>query len=190
MDAIDDERTAAARLPDGDVVAVLLRQHARIRELFAEVRNAKGEARQEAFDRLRALLAVHETAEELVLRPVSRRTAGQEEAGARNAEEAEATKMLKRLERLDVSGPEFAQYIGEFEQAVGEHADNEEREEFPTVVAGCTEEQRQGMGQRLLKAEHLAPTHPHPTAAGKRAALALTGPFAAMVDKVRDSLGG
>lgn len=190
MNAIDSERTAAARLADDDIVGLLLRQHARIRELFAQVRSAQGEARKEAFDELRALLAVHETAEELVLRPVAKQTAGEDEANARNAEEAEATETLKRLERMDVDGPEFAQQIAAFERSVGEHADSEEREEFPSIMDECSQEQRQKMGQRLLKAEKLAPTHPHPTAAGKPAALKLTGPFAAMVDKVRDTMSG
>ena len=74
-DAAED-RTKAAQLPEGDVILILLEQHARIRELFADVKSAEGERKQHAFDELRALLAVHETAEEMVLRPVSRDAAG------------------------------------------------------------------------------------------------------------------
>lgn len=189
MGTIESERTAAAQLPDDDVVGVLLRQHARIRELFAEVANSQGDAKKAAFDDLRALLAVHETAEELIVRPVAKDTAGQDEVDARNHEEAEATEVLKQLEKMDVHGPDFAERIARFEHAVSDHADSEEREEFPTLMDQCSQEQRQKMGQRLLRAESLAPTHPHPTAAGKPAALKMTGPFAAMVDKARDAMG-
>ncbi|MFG1808056.1 hemerythrin domain-containing protein [Streptomyces sp. NPDC049040] len=185
----DDERHAAARLPNGDVVAILLRQHARIRELFAEVAAATGQDRQRAFDELRGLLAVHEAAEELILRPVAEKTAGEGEARARNAEEKEANRVLKTLEGMDVSSPGFDEALARFEQAVGDHADHEEREEFPAIVAQCSEEQRHSMGKRLRRAEHLAPTHAHPTAAGSRAALVMTGPFTAMMDRARDAIG-
>jgi hypothetical protein len=183
------ERTAAAQLPEGDVVALLLEQHARIRDLFAEVGRATGQDRQRAFDELRALLAVHEAAEELILRPVAKKTAGADEAEARNAEEKEASEVLKKLEGMDVASPGFQTVLAEFERAVGEHAEHEEREEFPAIVAQCTPDQRRTMGARLRKAEHLAPPHPHPSAAGSPAALALTGPFAAMMDKARDVIG-
>jgi hemerythrin superfamily protein len=184
------ERTEAARLPDGDVVGVLLTQHARIRDLFGTIRDTRGERRKEAFDELRALLAVHEVAEELVLRPTSKKVTGEQQVQARNHEEAEAAEVLKRLESMDVDGPEFDSAIADFERSVGEHADSEEQEEFPAILRECSQEHRRTMGDRLRKAERMAPTHPHPTAAGKPAALALTGPFAAMTDKVRDMLSG
>jgi hypothetical protein len=188
LSAADAERTAAARLPDGDVVGLLLQQHARIRELFAAVSGASGDGRKRAFDELRALLAVHEAAEELIVRPVAKKTAGAEEAEARNAEEKEASKVLKQLEGMDVTSPGFETVLVEFEQAVAEHAEHEEREEFPALLAQCSEEQRHRMGDRLRKAEHLAPPHPHPSATGSPAALKLTGPFAAMMDKARDAM--
>jgi Hemerythrin HHE cation binding domain len=188
MTTSDDERKAAARLPDGDVVAILLEQHARIRELFQQVSGTVGDDRKRAFAELRAMLAVHEAAEEVVVRPVAKKTAGAPEAEARNAEEREAAKVLKQLESMDLGGPEFEEVLAEFEQAVSDHAEHEEREEFPALLEQCTPEQRHAMGTRLRRAEHLAPTHPHPTATGKPAALRLTGPFAAMMDKAKDAL--
>ncbi|TQJ91264.1 hemerythrin domain-containing protein [Streptomyces sp. SLBN-31] len=182
------DRDQAAHLPEGDVVAILLEQHARIKELFATVKGAQGEAKKEAFDELRALLAVHETAEEMILRPVAADTAGKEEADARNEEEAEANKVLAALEKMDVTDAEFDAELAKFEQAVVEHAEHEEQEEFPAVRAGCTEEQLRKMGQRLQTVEKMAPTHPHPTAAGSPKAQWMTGPFASMVDRAKDAL--
>ncbi|MEE4540522.1 hemerythrin domain-containing protein [Streptomyces sp. V4-01] len=189
MSSATTERSEAALLPEGDVVAVLLTQHARIRDLFATVRETHGATRKAAFDELRALLAVHEVGEELVVRPVAKRTAGKEEADARNKEEAEASSVLKRLEHMDVDSEEFAATILEFERAVGDHADHEENQEFPAIVQQCSVEERHTMGERLMKAERMAPSHAHPMAAGKPAALVLTGPFAAMMDKARDAMG-
>src|SRR5438128_625976 len=103
-DAAED-RAKAAQLPEGDVIRVLLEQHARIRDLFAEVKRANGPDKKEAFDSLRALLAVHETAEELVLRPVSAEAAGQQVVDARNREEADANAVLADLEDMDLDDP-------------------------------------------------------------------------------------
>ncbi|HET6634835.1 MAG TPA: hemerythrin domain-containing protein [Streptomyces sp.] len=190
MSEAQAERDQAARLPDGDVVGVLLEQHARIRDLFADVKTAEGEHKQQAFDELRALLAVHETAEEMILRPVAKETAGAEEAEARNHEEAEANKVLAELEKMDVSSVEFDRTLAEFEHAVSAHAEHEEAEEFPAVHAARTEDELVGMGSRLRKAERIAPTHPHPGAAGNPKAQWAVGPFASLVDRTKDTLGG
>ncbi|GHK01163.1 hemerythrin domain-containing protein [Streptomyces sp. NPDC003753] len=184
------ERKEAARLPEGDVVRVLLEQHARIRDLFDDVKSARGEQKKQTFDELRALLAVHETAEELILRPTAKRTAGDAEAEARNHEEEEANKVLAELEKMDVTSAEFDAKLAAFEKAVIDHAEHEEREEFPAVRRGCDEEQLKGLGARLQMVEKVAPTHPHPTAAGSPAAQLLTGPFASMVDRVKDAITG
>ncbi|HEV2635228.1 MAG TPA: hemerythrin domain-containing protein [Actinocrinis sp.] len=187
MSQSEMERAQAAGMPAGSVISVLLEQHAKIRELFVMVRNATGETRQGLFDDLRELLAVHEGGEEMVLRPVSRKDAGTEVADARNAEESEAAHVLAELEKMDVTGAEFLAKLGEFEQAVSDHADHEEREEFPLVQAAHSDDELRAMGEKLLKAEHKAPTHPHPTAAGSPAAQRVTGPFAALLDKARDA---
>ncbi|MFG7946456.1 hemerythrin domain-containing protein [Streptomyces cacaoi] len=182
------ERAEAAKLPQGDVTAVLLTQHARIRDLFTEVRQAQGEHRKKKFNELRALLAVHETAEEMIVRPAARKAAGEEEVRARNAEEDEANHILAELEDMDVGSPVFVTKLMEFEHAVSDHAEHEEREEFPALRRSCSDEHLQSMGRRLLRVEKAAPTHPHPGAAGSTAAQWTVGPFAALVDRVKDTI--
>lgn len=188
MSKADTERRAAAQLPEGDVIAILLEQHARIRDLFADVKSADGEHKQQAFDELRALLAVHETAEEMIIRPVVKDTAGAAEADARNLEEREANRVLSELEKMNVAGPEFDAQFAAFERAVTTHADREEAEEFPAVHGGRSEEQLRRMGTMLRSAEKIAPTHPHPAVAGKPMAQWSVGPFASLVDRTRDAL--
>ena len=138
-------------------------------------------------DELRRLLAVHEIGEAVVLRPVAEKVAGEQEADARNAEEREANKVLAELEKLDVTGPEFAAKFAGFQSAVLTHAEHEEAEEFPVVRASCSPPELQEMGRRLLAAESGASTHDRP-GAGSSAAQKVIGPFTAMVDKVRDAL--
>ena len=72
---------------EGSAITVLHAQHDRIRELLAEVRGAEGEhedeRRRQAFETLRELLAAHETAEEIVLRPVSVQVMNRDATAAR-----------------------------------------------------------------------------------------------------------
>ncbi|MBA2948880.1 hemerythrin domain-containing protein [Streptomyces sp. PSKA28] len=188
VSSAETERAEAARLPEGDVVGVLLNQHARIRDLFSDVKSAEGQHKRQAFDELRALLAVHETAEEMVLRPVAKDAAGQDETEARNREEEAANKVLADLEKMDVSSGDFDTTFARFEQSVIDHAEHEEREEFPFVVRECAEGKRKGMGTMLRAAEKIAPTHPHPGAAGSPMAQWTVGPFASLVDRTKDAL--
>jgi hemerythrin superfamily protein len=186
-DAAED-RAKAEQLPEGDVIRILLEQHAQVRDLFAEVKQASADERKEPFDRLRALLAVHETGEELVLRPKAQDSSWKEVATERNQEESEANEVLKHLEELDPATDAFLAALQDFERSVDEHAEAEETQEFPRVLEALDEDERRTLGGRLQAVEKMAPTHPHPSAAGSTTAVALTGPFAAMIDKVRDAL--
>jgi hemerythrin superfamily protein len=188
MSEAAQDRQRAADLPEGDVIAILLEQHARIRELFQDISSAEGEHKKHAFDELRSLLAVHETAEEMVLRPVSEDAAGGSIADARNAEESEANEVLKDLEKMDVASADFDAKLQAFEKAVSDHADHEESEEFPFILQQCDESKRQTMGKQIKAAEAIAPTHPHPSAAGSTAAQYAAGPFASLVDRTRDAI--
>lgn len=170
------------------VVEILLRQHELIREGFISVKGSTGEDRVARFAELKALLAAHETAEEMVLRPTTTMTAGAAVAEARNAEEREANQLLADLERLDPNTEAFDAAFREFQHKVLAHAENEEREEFPHVVAGRTPEQLEAMGRVLLAVERIAPTHPHPSIAGSPTLQWATGPFFSILDRARDAL--
>jgi hemerythrin superfamily protein len=188
MGDASEDRAKAAQLPDGDVIRVLLEQHAQIKDLFAEVKRANGPDKQEAFDSLRALLAVHETAEEMVLRPVSADAAGQHVVDARNREEADANAVLADLEKMDVNDAEFDLRLEAFRKSVDEHAEAEETEEFEPLMAHCDAEERRSLGAKIKAAEAMAPTHPHPNVDPGSPQQKMVGPFASMVDRVKDAL--
>ncbi|MGI5350555.1 hemerythrin domain-containing protein [Streptomyces sp. CA-250714] len=188
MDEPQQNGEETAQLPSDDVVAVLLSQHARIRELFDAVRNGPADERERSFLELRALLAVHETAEEMIVRPTVKKIGGEQEATTRNEEEKEANKVLAELEKLEFGSERFASMFADFERSVNEHAEREEREEFPPLTRLCTQEELQRMGRRLQAVERAAPTRPHPSTAGSTAAQWTLGPFAALLDRVRDTV--
>lgn len=125
-----------------------------------------------------------------MLRPVSRKTAGDSVAEARNSEEEEANKVLVQLEKLDVDSADFDQLLASFQQDVLRHAESEENEEFPQILAECDEDKRASMGNQIKRAESIAPTHPHPSTAGSTAAQWIVGPFASLMDRTKDALQG
>lgn len=179
------ERTDLAH---DDVVTMLLAQHDRVADLLGVVEAAHGTARRHAFDELRAFLAVHETAEEMVLRPVTELSGGREVAAARNAEEKESNVVLAELQHLDLDSVDFERRLAAFRAMVLAHAAAEELEELPVVLAHCDEKERRRLGVRLRAAESIAPTRPHPAVAGSPVAQWAVGPVASLVDRTRDAI--
>jgi hemerythrin superfamily protein len=173
-------------MPKTDAVELLIHKHEEIRRLLQEVENKKGDKRAEAFQRLRRLLAVHETAEEEVVHPVARRSLenGAKVINARLEEENEGKKMLRALEEMGPSAQGFDALFAEFRKAVLEHAEHEEREEFAELRTQSAEELKV-MSVAIKAAEATAPTHPHPGVETATKNL-LLGPFAAVADRTRD----
>jgi hypothetical protein len=169
-----------------DVPAVLIEQHARIRELLTGVRAGEGEERERAFGELRALLAAHETAEEMVVRPVSVQIMDRDAVAARNHEERHIVRLLAALERLDARGAAFAELFPAFDHALCAHLNQEEAEEFPLLASRLGEPDRTGMARWIRRAVALGPTHAHPGAVGLPMAQRVVTPFTALLDHARD----
>jgi hemerythrin superfamily protein len=173
-------------MPQTDAVGLLLHQHEEIRRLCRKVESNTGARRAEAFDRLRRLLAVHETAEEEIVHPLVRHGVrrGEKIVEARLEEERRGKRMLRELERMGTSDPSFTPMFARFRTAVLEHAEREEHEEFPALRERGEAELR-GLAAAIKAAEAMAPTHPHPGVESPLRNL-LIGTFAAVIDRVRD----
>ncbi|MCW2887469.1 MAG: hypothetical protein QOE54_5580 [Streptosporangiaceae bacterium] len=171
------------------VVDLLLRQHQEINRLLTKVEKSTGKPRAEAFDRLRHLLAVHETAEEEIVHPYARRTInnGTRVTESILKEENQAKHTLAELEKLGTDSVEFTPVFMRFQKAVLAHAEHEEKQEFPELAAKSSPEQLKGMVAAVKAAEAIAPTHPHPGVESPTKNLAL-GPMAAVVDRTRDAI--
>jgi hemerythrin superfamily protein len=178
--------TRPETVPETDAIELLIHQHEQIRGLLDEVGRTKGEKRVEAFERLRRLFAVHETAEEQIVHPMARRSLknGRKVVNARLAEENEAKKMLRALEVMGPSAQAFDVLFAEFHKAVVEHDDHEEREEFPELRRHSSRERRV-MSTAIRAVEATAPTHPHPGMETATKTM-LVGPFASIADRTRD----
>lgn len=173
-----------------EVVKFLKAQHDLINDMFDDVLHASDhKARETAFHDLRQLLAVHETAEEMIIHPRVRReiVAGDEIADARLREEHDAKKLLSSLEKLDIASQEFIDALTKLRQAVVEHAEREENEEFTTLQRELDADERQRMTKAVQVAEALAPTRPHPGVESAKLNFAV-GPFASLLDRARDAI--
>jgi hemerythrin superfamily protein len=172
----------------GDLVDQLLEQHELVRQAINGVaRTTSAESRQEAFDALRELLARHETAEEMIVRPLTRGIDnGEPIAEARMEEENESKDVLAELEKLDIASVEFARTFETFAKSVLEHALAEEMYEFP-LLRELGADKLEKAEKQFLMAEKTAPTHPHPSARST-AMNFVAGPFAAVADRARDAV--
>lgn len=175
-----------------DVVDLLIEQHRQIKTKFQEFGNAPttGNERRERFEELVRLLAVHESAEELVVHPAAR-DVGEDiniVVQRRLVEEKDAKQMLAELYDLGVDSPQFGTKFASLAGAVVTHAEREEDEEFPALRRSVPEERRQRMARMLLAAQKLAPTRPHPHSGESPGSNLLAGPPLAVFDRVRDRL--
>lgn len=174
---------------DDDVVALLMRQHGDIRNLFDEVEAAEGEERRDAFRRLVRLLAVHETAEEEVVHPFARKgfPGGEQVVKDRLAEEKAAKETLAALDEMDTDDPRFMPKLMKLRKEVQEHARAEERYEFIHIRRSTDVTGLATMAKAIKAAEAMAPTRPHPGVESGAKNVAL-GPVAALMDRTADTV--
>ncbi|MGE0221585.1 hemerythrin domain-containing protein [Mycolicibacterium sp.] len=175
-----------------DVVDYLKSQHETIKALFVQTLDASDAAtRDQSFTRLRTMLAVHETAEEMVVHPRVRRKVdgGAEIVDARLAEEHDAKTLLRDIEGLPRDSAEFTKALIHLQDAVIKHAQNEEELEFTALEATLDQAELAKLADAVAIAERIAPTRPHPGVESAAANFAV-GPFASVLDRARDALGG
>lgn len=172
-----------------DVVTLLTQQHGEIRNLFDAVEKTRGDERRDAFRSLVRLLAVHETAEEEIVHPYARRATegGEGVVADRLEEERTAKETLSRLETMDVEDAAFLPTLLALREDVMEHARAEERYEFAQLRRLGDAKKLAAMAKAVKAAEAAAPTHPRPGVESGAANVGV-GPFAAIMDRVRDAI--
>jgi hemerythrin superfamily protein len=175
--------------PD-EVIAFLKAQHNLIEDMFDEVLHASDpEAREKPFIELRQLLAVHETAEEMVVHPRVRHEVevGDAVVDALLREEHDAKEQLSSIESMDITSQQFIDELTKLRDAVLAHAESEERDEFPKLQRELDAGDLKRMATAVRAAEAIAPTRPHPGVETAKLNFAV-GPFASMLDRARDAI--
>jgi hemerythrin superfamily protein len=137
------------------VIDEIQKDHREIEALLDRVASGAGEDRRAAFDDLARHLAMHEAAEQAVVRPEMERV-DPEEAEHREAEESTADEMIERLRAMDVDTPEFDALFTRFRGAVLDHATHEETEEHPELEANVSPQRLVEMAEQFTQAEEQA----------------------------------
>jgi hypothetical protein len=158
--------------------------------MFGEMENAQGDRKSELFEDLVRLLAIHETAEEEVVHPVSSRVidGGQQIVEQRLHEEEQAKHMLAELYDLGTDKPEFDIRFQALKQSVLQHAEREEMDEFSRLREKVDADKLKRMAGAVRAAERTAPTRPHPRTPESAAGNILVGPPLAVFDRMRDAM--
>lgn len=168
-------------------VDILVQQHREMMNLFERLTSRYEPDREPLFWELVRLMAVHESAEELVVHPAARRTpVGSPMVDSRLREESEAKRELATLCAIGVHHPEFHERIQLLAGAVNAHTRAEEAEEFPALLRQNSPAALRRMAGAIRAAEAVAPTRPHPHIGESPFAHAVTGPMLAVFDRTRD----
>jgi Hemerythrin HHE cation binding domain len=142
--------------PD-EVTALLTTQHEHIKGLMTNVRNDRPDEREATFNEFRCFLAAHEAAEEHAMHPVAtQELADSHLARRRIAEEEAAGAMIAELETLDHASDEFSAKFDALTGAVIAHAEAEEHNELPDLLATVTADELVRIHAALARVNALA----------------------------------
>jgi hemerythrin superfamily protein len=177
-----------------NLISVITQDHREVEAVFQELESGEGtpEHRRDLADHVIAELVRHSVAEEEYMYPAAREAleGGDELADHELEEHAEAEKLMKQLDGLDPTDPRFDELLGTLMAEIRHHIEEEESDLLPKLEAACSEEQLRDLGEKVVRAKAMAPTHPHPSAPDKPPANKLLAPGAALVDRMRDALSG
>jgi hypothetical protein len=102
-------------------------------------------------------------------------------------EEHDAKELLSQIEKLDVTSQEFIDELVKLRDAVLDHAEQEENDEFPYLERELDTGDLKRMTTAVRAAQAIAPTRPHPGVESAKLNFAV-GPFASMLDRARDAI--
>ena len=102
-------------------------------------------------------------------------------------EENQAEKLMADMEKMDPEDGEFLTAFRRLREDVLEHADHEERDEFPRLRETLDVARRQEMAQGFARLKDKAPTRPHPKTPQTPEVRAAVGPIAGIFDRARDA---
>jgi hemerythrin superfamily protein len=173
-----------------DVVAAVLEDHDEIKTMMNDVAvSAPGDDRRERFEALVAKLAVHETAEEEVVHPLTRRTGDGADAivDERLQEESKGKRALAELEKMGTDAADFEQQFAKVREEVLAHAEHEQQTELPRLEE-MDADQLARAASLFRTAQKMAPTHAHAHAPESASGNLLMGPFVAVADRARDAI--
>lgn len=177
-----------------DLIDVITSDHRAVEQVFAELDRGEGtvEHRKNLVDHVITELVRHSVAEELFLYPTVRRNLpnGDEHADHELDEHAAAEEIMKRLDGMEPSGPDYFRELRRLIEAINHHVHEEEHALLPELAKHCTKTELAELGERVLAAKKSAPTRPHPSTPDRPPANLILDPGVGLIDRMRDALSG
>ncbi len=187
--------SAVPHLPseEQDVIDLLMSEHREVESLLDQIAQPEQQPNaRDIADQVIAMLIKHSVAEEMYVYPAMEQYLedGKQDVEHDKAEHQELEELLKQLEGLDVSDPQFPQCVSRIQEVLADHVSDEESEQFPKMRAAIPAETLVELRGKVEMAEKIAPTRPHPQAPHSELFHKLVGPGVGMVDRLRDALSG
>lgn len=133
------------------VIEMLEADHVRIRSLFSDIEGTDNpEELQDYFDKLDNFLTIHARAEELVLYPQSRNCKDTVELIDKGQEQhAKGDQMVLEIKSTSSNSSKFKEKVGELQEFMLNHLDEEENELFPKVRECLDDEKLEELATQL-----------------------------------------
>lgn len=175
-----------------DLISAIVADHREVQAAFEELQSGTGDPqrRRDIADYVITELVRHSVAEEQYLYPVARKVLrdGDEIVDHDLEEHAEVEQVLKQLEGLDATSPEFEELVEKLVSDVNHHLQEEEQDLLPRVREACDHDELVKLGEKFERAKAMAPTRPHPSAPDKPPANKILAPGVGLIDRLRDAL--
>jgi hemerythrin-like domain-containing protein len=169
---------------------VLRSDHSAIKRALADLRvNADPHETGELFEQLTADIVRHFVAEEQYLLPAVRDHLPDGDAISTSAftEHEQIEHLLKRLDHDDTNDDKIGAALAELEQAIDAHIRAQESDLLPAVVAASDSAELAELGEGVLGAEQLAPTHPRAFVPKSATVSKITSWLTGLVEKTLDA---
>jgi hemerythrin-like domain-containing protein len=169
---------------------VLRSDHAAIKRALVDLRtNGDPHETGDLFEQLTADIVRHFVAEEQYLLPAVREHVPEGDAISDSsfAEHEHIESLLKKLDHDDTNDEQIGAALSELEQAIDAHIAAQEGRLLPALVQASDPAELSELGQGVLGAEQLAPTHPRAFVPKSATLSKVTSWLAGLVEKTLDA---
>jgi len=178
-----------------DAITLLKKEHQQVEQLFKRFEQSGDRAyvaKREIVDRIIEALSKHAAIEEMLFYPVARATVpGTDDVVLESLEEHHVVKwLLSELDGMDPEAERFDAKVTVLIENVRHHVEEEEQEFFPKVREELGRAALNDLGDTMVTARDMAPTHPHPTSPDSPPANVVVGAAAGVADRVTDTVSG
>ena len=186
-----DQITETGTTDSQDVTVILATDHREFLSLIAAIRVAPAATeKRDLTDTLIAELVRHAVAEEMYVYPAMKEHLpdGKEAVEHDTKEHKELEVTMKKMESADTEDAAYLDIVGELEEILRDHIDDEENEQFPKLRQHIPAADLLELGTKVEEAKKAAPTRPHPLAPNNALFHKLVGPGVGFVDRLRDHI--